>query len=198
MHSILTRAKNNYSVFMYMKIFIDTSDNELKNIYLSSIYKHNNNMINNSFPDAGFDLYLPDDMLCIPSIVNKINFKVKCSAVINYESGKTQNSGFYLYPRSSLSKTPMRLANSVGIIDSGYRGNLIGAFDCIDNDNFINYNFNKYDKFVQICSPGLVPIIIELVDKESDLGDKTDRGDGGFGSTTNFLVNTPKELINGI
>ena len=36
---------------------------------------------------------------------------------------------FYVYPRSSISKTPLRMANSVGIIDSGYRGNLKFAVD---------------------------------------------------------------------
>ena len=36
-----------------------------------------------------------------------------------------------MYPRSSIYKTPLRLANNTGIIDSGYRGNLMGAFDNI-------------------------------------------------------------------
>ena len=38
-----------------------------------------------------------------------------------------KNIGYYLYPRSSISKTPLILANSVGIIDSGYRGNIKAA-----------------------------------------------------------------------
>jgi hypothetical protein len=43
----------------------------------------------------------------------------------------TKPCGFYLYPRSSISKTRMRLANSLGIIDAGYRGDLIAAVDTI-------------------------------------------------------------------
>jgi dUTPase len=35
---------------------------------------------------------------------------------------------------------------------------------------------------VQICAPGLVPIIVELVDSLEELGE-TARGEGGFGST---------------
>ena len=55
-------------------------------------------------------------------------------------NSKTFNTGYYMYPRSSLSKTKLRLANSVGIIDSGYRGNLIGMFDLINmkvNETYI-------------------------------------------------------------
>ena len=39
---------------------------------------------------------------------------------------------------------------------------------------------NAYDKMFQICAPNLVPIVVVLVD---DLGVKTTRGDGGFGSS---------------
>jgi dUTP pyrophosphatase len=68
----------------------------------------------------------------------------------------------------------------VGIIDSGYRGDLIGAFDCKTPSS--QYVVLKQDKLVQICAPGLVPIIVELVDSLAELGE-TSRGEGGFGST---------------
>jgi dUTPase len=68
----------------------------------------------------------------------------------------------------------------VGIIDSGYRGDLIGAFDCGSSGS--QYVVLKQDKLVQICAPGLVPIIVELVDSLQELGD-TARGECGFGST---------------
>ena len=86
-----------------------------------------------------------------------------------------------MYPRSSLSKTPLRLANSVGIIDSGYRGNLIGMFDCIRGES--PYKVPQYSKLVQICSPGLKPIFVTIVDTVEELGLDTIRGEGGFGST---------------
>jgi dUTP pyrophosphatase len=85
-----------------------------------------------------------------------------------------------MYPRSSLSKTSLRLANSVGIIDSGYRGNLIGMFDLLGIES---YEVNQYDRLVQVCAPGLVPIYVEIVDMLEDLGTHTLRGTGGFGST---------------
>ena len=192
--NIFKRAMYVNKKFMYMKLFVDSNDIELKNNYISSIYNHNNKMLNNKFPDSGFDLFVPNLVTCYPNTINKIDFKVKCSAVVNHESGLIQNSGFYLFPRSSLSGKPLRLANSVGIIDSGYRGNLIGAFDCIDSDNFVNCKINKLEKLVQICSPGLIPIIIELVDDESELGEKTDRGDGGFGSTSVSQITSTKRI----
>ena len=97
------------------------------------------------------------------------------------EKNESSPVGYYLYLRSSTgTKTPLRLANSVGIIDSGYRGNIIAAFD---NKNVDNYNVIEGDRLVQICPPNLsYPLIINIVENEENLG-ITNRGDGGFGST---------------
>ena len=100
--------------------------------------------------------------------------------------------GFYLYPRSSISKTRMRLANSVGIIDSGYRGDIIAAVDSIgvfgsrDIWNIWKDTLSpikKYDRYFQICSPNLSPFIVRIVETEEELGEQTARGAGSFGST---------------
>ena len=71
------------------------------------------------------------------------------------------------------------LANSVGIIDSGYRGQLIGAFRNIGSSE--PYTVEKYSRLLQICAPDLRPIYVELVTE--NFFDQTDRGSGGFGST---------------
>ena len=84
---------------------------------------------------------------------------------------------FQIYPRSSISKTPLLLANHVGIIDSGYRGNLITAFRCLEN----SYLAEKNTRLVQICLPSLGPFHVKIVN-EDDLSN-TSRGAGGFGST---------------
>jgi dUTP pyrophosphatase len=94
-----------------------------------------------------------------------------------------------MYPRSSLSKTQLRLANSTGIIDAGYRGHLIGMFDVVNvqpnssDDREADFFGKKFDRYLQICAPGLVPILVEVVDSKEELGDETERGEGGFGST---------------
>ena len=100
--------------------------------------------------------------------------------------------GFYLYPRSSISKTRMRLANSVGIIDAGYRGDLIAAVDTIglfgSTDIWHVWKetlspIKKYDRYFQVCAPDLSPFLVHIVDTDHDLGSPTSRGSGGFGST---------------
>jgi dUTPase len=42
---------------------------------------------------------------------------------------------------------------------------------------------NKYNRFLQVCAPGLVPIVVEMVSCLEELGEETARGNGGFGST---------------
>jgi len=159
---------------MELMMFID-NDN-LRNEYITTAENHNKNIFYNSFPDAGFDLFTPEESICSNTDVNKISFDVKCHARMICDGGRSYNTGFYMYPRSSLSKTSLRLANSVGIIDSGYRGDLIGAFDCA----LPTYVVNKHTRLVQICAPGLVPVYVHIV---NDLGISTVRGTGGFGST---------------
>ena len=75
-----------------------------------------------------------------------------------------------------MSKTPLRLANSVGIIDQGYRGNILAA---VDNNGPNIYQIKKGQRLFQICSPDLTPMLVKIVQEL----DKTERGSGGFGST---------------
>jgi dUTP pyrophosphatase len=170
-----------YNKFMRLKIFVDSSDNELKTKYKEYIDKHHLKLDNNiDHIDAGFDLFAPESRTLTSSGVNKLDYKISCSAQIVGQNNIRYNTGFYMYPRSSISKSNLRLANNVGIIDAGYRGHLIGMFDVI----YVNEtNVNKLDRHLQICAPGLVPIIVEMVNSMEELGEKTIRGDGGFGST---------------
>jgi dUTP pyrophosphatase len=184
---------NIHEQHMVLRIFID-NDTSLKEVYKEAVDKHNAKLLDDPyFYDAGFDLFLPENNNHFLSngIVNKVDFKVKCSAALTTTSdGKKLPSPFYMYARSSLSKTPLRLANNQGIIDAGYRGNLIGVFDCIYSTNKAGEEPKEYDYYVdtntrllQICAPGLIPILVFLVDNLEDLGPNTSRGDGGFGST---------------
>ena len=73
--------------------------------------------------------------------------------------------------------------NNVGIIDSGYRGELKEALHHVEIDsNNPSYEIQKGQRLAQICAPTLGPIRVEIVDTLEQLGD-TPRGDGGFGST---------------
>jgi len=214
---ILNTLLNVYDKAMVLKLYVDSNDENLKHKYVEARNTHNNKLMNNlQHIDAGFDLYAPGNEgeefdIYGPNTrffgpgwqdagpVNKLDFKVCCSARMFTDTGKNFNTGYYMYPRSSLSKTKLRLANSTGIIDAGYRGHLIGMFDVVNieeqvgnhivEDN-IEYNSNeadfwgkKFDRYLQICSPNLCPIVVEIVESLDELGGETERGAGGFGST---------------
>jgi hypothetical protein len=171
--------------FMTLQIFVDSTDDELKAKYVESACNHNRKLIENStYPDAGFDIYFPDNVRYVREDYTplSVDYKIKCRAVICSVSANGgadyRFSGFYTYARSSISSTPLRLANNQGIIDAGYRGNLIAKFDCLSNATY-----QKFTRVMQICSPNLLPIYVEIVETIDDLGKVTTRGTGGFGST---------------
>ncbi len=207
-NAINTLLSNHCDKVMILKLFVDSNDENLKYTYINAANIHNNKIIQTpQHIDAGFDLYAPGNEYEELNTygnnlrffgtgwndrtpVNKLDFKVSCSAEMVTDSGKRFNTGYYMYPRSSLSKTQLRLANSVGIIDAGYRGHLTGMFDVVniddtDTDSNEEADFwgKKFDRYVQICAPGLVPILVEIVNTMEELGQETARGGGGFGST---------------
>ena len=123
--------------------------------------------------DAGLDVFTLEDVTVPPKTMAKVDTGISCEAM---NDDKTKGLSFYMYPRSSIVKTPLRLANSVGIIDRDYRGNLMGCFDNISDEEYV---IKKGTRLLQICAPNLEPITFELVEKLSE----TSRGTGGFGST---------------
>ena len=158
-------------LFLEMKTLHILPDESVKELYEEAAKAHNLEVETNLYANSGFDLPLADDV--IMSGLHKEDYRIKC-AMYDVETP----SAFYLYPRSSISKTPLRLANSVGIIDRGYRGNICAMFDV--RDSFIA---TKGQRLVQICEPGLEPFKVMIV---SELNE-TLRGEGGFGSTGNGL-----------
>lgn len=126
--------------------------------------------------DSGLDLFIVEDIV-IPgkSRSNKIDLQIRCEAFPS-PSNMGVNISYYLYPRSSISKTPLRLCNSVGIIDAGYRGNIMAFVDNIDEED---YRITAGTRLFQLCDPTLNPITMNVVNTLSE----TSRGIGGFGST---------------
>ena len=146
--------------------------NILNELYLEGLRKHKLNL-ETTHPDSGFDLFCPRDLTIPPNETSFIDLGIRCAA---YEWPTASPKPFYVYPRSSLSKTSLRLANSVGIIDSGYRGNILAAVDNIRDKPF---QLRRGTRLFQICAPDLSPLSVELVNSL----DKTVREAGGFGST---------------
>ena len=169
---------------MYLKLFFPSpsTDGELEKKYTQAIEKHNLKAAS-SHPDAGFDLFCPFTEDISPGCRIWIDMQVRAAAFIKDDSGNpTIPVSYYIYPRSSISKTPLRLSNSVGIIDSGYRGNLIAALFHYNNSEEKHYTVNKFDRLVHICSRTVGPVFVEIVKTEAELG-VTERGSGGYGST---------------
>ena len=95
-----------------------------------------------------------------------------------------------VFPRSSIRKTGLQLSNSVGVIDSGYRGELQATFNKLFGGEAMydemkvkeiqpNDFYKVGDRVAQIMIIPYPPIEFDAVDELSD----TERGEGGFGST---------------
>lgn len=136
--------------------------------------------------DAGLDLLCPEEIIVHPYTQGiTIDFKIRCEAWKYNRNDITKSScihkknrmvSYQLVPRSSISKTPLRMSNSIGIIDAGYRGNIMAKVDNISNTTF---TIEKGTRLFQIIGPKLEPIVYNIT---SELNDST-RSTGGFGST---------------
>ena len=85
-----------------------------------------------------------------------------------------------VFPRSSIAKKPLALTNSVGVIDSGYRGEVMAKFKATAHSD-------KADDPIYHIGERIVQLIVipypEIEWEEADSLDDSDRGDGGFGSS---------------
>lgn len=147
-----------------MKLLIQCDNKEIKDKYVN--HTHYN------IGDSGIDLFTNKKITVKSGETSFIDFGIKCEAFDDY--GKP--SSFWLIPRSSIAKTNLRQANSIGLIDAKYRGNILAAVDNIKNND---YTVDENTRLFQIVAPDTKPIFIEIVEKLSD----TERGSGGFGST---------------
>jgi dUTP pyrophosphatase len=118
--------------------------------------------------NSGFDLRTTEDILFPPGKVVFVNFGLS----VHHTGG-----AFWMLPRSSISKTPLRMANSLGLIDADYRGDLIAA---LENTSDKEYVVLKGSRLVQIARADLAPFSILW---SKDPHPMTSRGSGGFGST---------------
>lgn len=123
--------------------------------------------------DSGIDLFCLENTI-IPG--KSIGNRIYSGLCVEATRDSTPQS-FYLYPRSSTgADTPIRMSNSVGIIDSGYRGQIIMIVDNVSNEPFL---LAKGKRYFQMCSRDLSPVSFKLVEKLSE----TKRGENGIGST---------------
>nr|WP_243342684.1 dUTP diphosphatase [Anaerococcus sp. AGMB09787] len=120
---------------------------------------------------AGFDLYCnnPEPVTVGPNEVVKIPTGIRVSIPKGYFGA--------VYPRSSTGiKHRITLANTTGIIDSDYRGDIQIFF--VNNSNK-DYTIHNGDRLAQMVIQSYVRVDIEIVDRL----DETEIGEGGIGST---------------
>ena len=120
--------------------------------------------------DAAADLYaMTDQMIRAGTMGNMIHTGVKIQLPEGWLA--------MILPRSSMgTKTPLRLSNSVGLIDSGYRGELGVLYD---NTSGKDYAIHAGDRIAQLLIMPSYRFQAKVVDILAD----SDRGETGFGDS---------------
>ena len=119
--------------------------------------------------DAGADLIAKEDIWLHKGIRTLVNTGVRTEIQPGYVG--------LLFPRSSLSKVGVSMTNSVGVIDSDYRGEIMASLVYYGDKD--GHYIRQGDKIVQLV---VVPIALPDFEVVNELQD-TARGAGGFGST---------------
>lgn len=143
-----------------MELHIQIINEEARTLYENHGHFHNG--------DAGLDLYIIENIEFQPMETKLIKLGISCEP--------TDGKAYYLMPRSSISNTPLRMSNSIGLIDGGYRGEIMASCDNIKD---YTYTVNKGQRLFQLVAFDSAPIIYSIKEKLTE----TSRGTGGFGST---------------
>ena len=128
--------------------------------------------------DAGLDLRVPEGQTCL----------VRKGAVYMIDLGVRVAipAGYYgqLVLRSSAGSKGLTMPHGVGIIDSGYRGNLKAAIATIADPVLVTAG----ERICQLIITPLPPVDVKI----GVVDDNTDRGEGGFGSTGAHESSAPR------
>lgn len=129
--------------------------------------------------DAGLDLTCTD----IQSVINECG-----QLLLLYHTGLAVEipEGYVglLFPRSSIYQKALSLSNSVGVIDSGYRGEIVAVFR--NTTDVVPAIYKVGERFCQLV---IVPIPDIEITEVSELSEG-DRGESGFGSTNEQSAET--------
>ena len=103
--------------------------------------------------DAGVDLYFPEEVVIPAKALGlKVDLKIQAEMVQEVNSQLMTNIpkemlkemnieerslSYMVVPRSSIIKTPLRMSNSIGVMDAGYRGNFMVPIDNLSDEDFI-------------------------------------------------------------
>lgn len=118
--------------------------------------------------DAGFDLYATSK-----AYDEDGNVVYGCGLAFEIPEGYMG----LVFPRSSNARTQLLLSNSVGVIDSGYRGEVTAKFKCLSTFHDAEYKIGE--RFAQLIIMPIPAVEFEVVEELSD----SERGVGGYGSS---------------
>lgn len=132
--------------------------------------------------DVGFDLFVPERVVIPTGALNmKIGMGIKCAMYevkVENETTRfyTETEGYMLALRSSTPKLGLRQSNSIGIIDAGYRGEILLPVDNVAGKPIAIEAGTRLCQLVSFNGKNILPIVVDELDN-------TSRGEGGFGST---------------
>jgi len=153
---------------------------------------------NRSNENAGVDLYAVENYMLSPNFDERHNGPPPAvhlldlgtrARLVKVTGNHEEDSHFWLLPRSSIYRSGVMMANSVGIIDASYRGTLKAP---VTNLNEHTYpNVQRSTRLFQIVAPDMGHIReIRVVDSLP----QTTRGEGGFGSTGSSVLRRKIEI----
>lgn len=166
------------------KILVDTILNKIFDIFDTAVDKYHSYAIElpmtvaegAKVPTYAHDTDAAADLYSLETTViegNRLGTKIRTGINIQLPEGWLA----LVLPRSSMgTKTPLRLSNSVGLIDSGYRGEIMALYDNISDSP---YTINAGDRIAQLLVMPNYRFQAKVVDALTD----SDRGEGGFGSS---------------
>ncbi len=133
--------------------------------------------------NAGVDLYCVKTQAVTNHTATLLDLGVKARMIRRAANGRSEPCHYWLAPRSSIWKSGVRQANSLGVIDLSYRGVLMGAVLANTMSSMTDpIGIHAGTRLFQVLAPDMGYISRVILRPLEDL-DETSRGEGGFGST---------------
>lgn len=160
-----------------MTLFLCVENDYLRNLFASHLQARRST-------DSGVDLLCP--AMTLDFSQSKLAAEIRTGVVAAALDNQGNPAPYLLLARSSTSLTPLRMANQIGLADSGYRGELIARVDCVD-PAVISFEIPAGRRLFQIVQHNWLPFNnVYLVRNPAELPSANDtRGGGGFGSSGN-------------
>jgi len=160
--------ENKLKKYSVLKLYINDRNEELVELYKKHVETHNFSIVNDPYPKSCFDLFIPREKIFdMEMLSSMVNLEIKAQMMYRDKYNDLYDPcAFYIFPKSSISKTPLLLANHTGIIESGFHGWIQAAFRWfhIKVENIVpEYIVEKNARLLQICHPTLCPILVEIV-----------------------------------